>query len=178
MTWNVRYFGHPSGGLRATDPSIRRLAWAVAGQAALPDVIALQEVESESLRGGGGGSQLDRFAARLAEALEGHRRATRYTAHYFPAHRYALGSAALYTTGLAVLVRDGLDVEAASPREITHVRVRGFARLKQRRLAVHVRVRQPGSAHALDLFNTHLSLPAFLEVGPHRVHSRMGHGTN
>jgi endonuclease/exonuclease/phosphatase family metal-dependent hydrolase len=178
MTWNVRYFGHPTRGLRATEPAIRRLAWVVAGQAELPDVIALQEVESESLRGGHGGGQLDRFAARLGDALEAHRRPARYLAHYFPAHRYGLGRAALYTTGLAVLVREGLAVEAMSPREITHVRIPGFGRLKQRRLAVHLRIRPSGWSSALDLFNTHLSLPAFLEVGPHRVAARMGHGTN
>lgn len=177
MTWNVRYFGHPAGGLRSTSSAIRRLAWVVAGLRELPDVVALQEVEAESLRGGSGGGQLDRFAARLGEALAAHRRPERFVPHYFPAHRYGLGRAALYTTGLAVLVREGLAVEAVSPREITHVRVRAMARLKQRRLAVHVRVRPPGSEHALDLFNTHLSLPAFLE-GPHNVPTRMGHGTN
>lgn len=178
MTWNVRYFGHATGGLRATDAGMRRMAWVVAGMRDLPDVIALQEVEAESLRGGSGGHQLERFARHLGSALAGHRHAHGYRALYFPAHRYAVRRTALYTTGLAVLVRDHLEVEGAEPHDITAVRLRAFGRLKQRRLAVHVRIRVPGASAPLDLVNTHLSLPAFLEVGPHRVPDRMGHGSN
>lgn len=178
MTWNVRYFGHGTGGLRASDAWMHRLAGAVATLDPLPDVIALQEVEDRSLRAGMHPlGQHRRFLRALNEA-----RGTPGGWHgmYFPAHRYAVpGFAPAYTTGLAVLVGPGLHVErhnAELPHDITHVRLRAFRALKQRRVAAHVRIRARGGT--LDLFNTHLSLPAFLEVGPHRVPVRMGHGTN
>jgi endonuclease/exonuclease/phosphatase family metal-dependent hydrolase len=175
MTWNVRYFGHGLGGLRATDGWIRLAARALARLDPLPDVVALQEVETTSLRGGL--SQLPRFIDHLHLALDERGEDAGYQGLHFAAHRYGLRRSALYTTGLAVLVRDGLAVDAVESRDVTSAskRMRG---LKQRRIAAHVRVRRPGSPDALDLFNTHLSLPAFLEVGPHRIHERLGHGTN
>ncbi len=183
MTWNVRYFGHGTGGLRTTELQIRRAAEAIGAIAPPPDVLALQEVETRSLRGGGHPEdQLERFRAHLHEALGRLGRQERYVGLHFPAHAYTLpGGSALYTTGLAFLVRVGIDIEshnADDPHDITHVRVSAFRRLKQRRIAAHVRLRPQGARAAIDLFNTHLSLPAFLEVGPHRVPHRMGHGSN
>jgi endonuclease/exonuclease/phosphatase family metal-dependent hydrolase len=181
MTWNVRYFGHGAKGLRASAGWTGRLARAIASLPDLPHVVALQEVETRSLRAGlAPEPQLDRFQALLnaAARAEGHRR--RYEALYFPAHRYALPTGpALYTTGLAFLVCDGVEVlqhNALAPFPITHVRPGRLSWLKQTRVAAHLRLAVADGA--VDLFNTHLSLPAFLEVGPHRVPSRMGHGTN
>lgn len=183
LTWNVRYFGHGTRGLRSTDRQIRRAAEAIAGIDPLPDVLALQEVETRSLRGGyHAQDQLERFRAHLHGALARAGSEVRYRGLHFAAHRYAMpGGGSLYTTGLAVLVREGVEIEqhnADDPHDITCVRLESFRSFKQRRIAAHVRVRPPGAATSLDLFNTHLSLPAFLEVGPHRVPTRMGHGTN
>ncbi|MEZ4234976.1 MAG: endonuclease/exonuclease/phosphatase family protein [Myxococcota bacterium] len=176
MSWNVRYFGHGSNGLRASDAWMRRMAWVFAAQPELPDVVALQEVEAGSLRGGQQ-PQLDRFVALLDEALAAQHRAERFTGLYFPAHRYAVGERALMTTGLAVLVRDSLEVGEVQAAEITHVRL-AINRFKQRRIAARVQLAPKGGGPGFDLVNTHLSLPAFLEVGPHRVPHRMGYGSN
>ncbi|MEQ1503383.1 MAG: endonuclease/exonuclease/phosphatase family protein [Myxococcota bacterium] len=173
MTWNVRYFGHGTHGLRASDAWIRRLAWVVAGLPTVPDVIALQEVEHGSLRGGAA-PQLGRFVDHLHAALAANRSSARFDARYFPAHRYGR----LYTTGLAVLVSDRHPIDAADAREITHVRWAPAARWKQRRIAARVTLRPHGASRPLHLVNTHLSLPAFFEVGPHRLPDRMGHGSN
>jgi endonuclease/exonuclease/phosphatase family metal-dependent hydrolase len=181
MTWNVRYFGHGSSGIRASDRWIRKMAWVLAGRPEIPDVVALQEVEDGSLRGGRE-PQLARFVHHLHEALAAHRRPERFTALYYPAHRYAFGETSLFTTGLATLVRDVHRIEqhnAGEPHEITHVRFRGMRPLKQRRIAAHVRIRPRHGHVPIDLVNVHLSLPAFFEErGPHRIPRRMGHGTN
>ncbi len=177
MTWNVRYFGHGTRGLRASDGWIRRVASAVAGMGQAPDVLALQEVETRSLRVGlSGPTQLERFVEQLSLAIPGRT----YRPLYFPAHRYAIGEGpALYTTGLAMLVSDHVDVlhdNSEAPHAITYIRPGRFSALKQARIVAHIRLGVEGKS--LDLFNTHMSLPAFLEVGPHRIHSKMGHGSN
>ncbi|MEL6343652.1 MAG: endonuclease/exonuclease/phosphatase family protein [Myxococcota bacterium] len=173
MTWNVRYFGHYMRGVRSTDANLRACAVAIA-QIAPPDVIALQEVEDRSLRAGmSSRSQLDRFAHALARALPDRR----YQARYFPAHRYAIGDLPpLYTTGLAILVDQRFPILSQAYQEITHVRLPMFAAVKQRRIGGHVRV-QVGR-DALDVFNTHLSLPAFFEGGLHTMVKRMGQASN
>ncbi|MCB9742833.1 MAG: endonuclease/exonuclease/phosphatase family protein [Alphaproteobacteria bacterium] len=185
MTWNVRYFGHGTGGVRATEAWIRRVAEAIAALDPLPDVLALQEVEQTSIRGGlGAATQIERFAQALHEAMGARGVERTFRPLYYPAHRYALPVVPpLYTTGLAVLVADHLEVEdhnSDEPCEITHVRVPWTAPFKQRRIAAHVRVRSPESGQTLDLFNTHLSLPAFFHGGfhLHRIAHRMGHGAN
>ncbi len=177
MTWNVRYFGHGTRGLRAFDGWIRRVASAVGGMQQLPDVIALQEVETRSLRVGlSGPTQLERFAEHLSLAIPDRT----YRPLYYPAHRYAIGDGpALYTTGLAMLVSDHVEVlhdNSEDPHAITHIRAGRLSAFKQARIVAHVRLGVGGKA--LDLFNTHMSLPAFFEVGPHRIHSKMGHGSN
>lgn len=178
MTWNVRYFGHGSKGLRASESWMGRIASNLVGLGQLPDVIALQEVETRSMRAGMHEQpQLDRFVDRLNEALGAAGHEITYRGLHFPAHRYELrGRAPLYTTGLGALVRDGVEVVEQDTADITCVRLPRFTSLKQRRIAVHLRLRAKG--HELDLFNTHLSLPAFLEVGPHRIPWAMGHGSN
>lgn len=182
MTWNVRYFGHGTGGLLSTKGWLRRVADGFAEVA--PDVAALQEVEQHaSLRGGLSETpQIGRFLEQLNGALAERGSEKRYSALYYPAHRYGIGQRpALYTTGLAVLVSSEVEVvldNAEAPASITHVRVPALAALKQRRIAAHARLRLRGGQETLDLFNTHLSLPAFFEGGPHTVHVRMGHGSN
>lgn len=181
MTWNVRYFGHGLAGLRSTYGWMQKMAEGVAALDPLPDVIALQEVETRSWRAGNHPDpQLDRFLACLNEALEERGQARRFRGLYFPAHQYSFGNVgALYTTGLAILVADQVEVhETHTIHDITHVRLAQFERLKQRRIAAHVRLRFADTGDWLDLFNTHFSLPAFFEVGPHRIPDGMGHGTN
>lgn len=180
MTWNVRYFGHATRGLRSTVGNMRRIAEALASLDRLPDVLALQEVETRSLRAGlHPERQVDRFVATLDEALAS--RGRTYRALYYPAHRYTLPSGvALYTTGLAILVSDRvavLDHNADAPHDITHVRLPAFARFKQRRIAGHAHLLHEPTGAEIDLFNTHLSLPAFFEVGP-AIHEGMGKGSN
>lgn len=183
MTWNVRYFGHALRGLRTTSSAMRNAADALSSLVPMPDLIALQEVETRSLRGGlHKEAQLARFLRVLHDAMDAKGRPERYRGVYFPAHRYGLNvGPALYTTGLAILVGPRLEVvadNADEPDEITHHRVSWARRVKQSRIVGHVRVRPRGGGPTLDLFNTHLSLPAFLEVGPHRIHASMGHGSN
>jgi endonuclease/exonuclease/phosphatase family metal-dependent hydrolase len=179
MSWNVRYFGHGSSGLRASDAWMRRMAWVLSAQPELPDVVALQEVEAGSLRGGHA-PQLDRFVDLLHHSLRANGRLDRFEGLYFPAHRYSFRERALMTTGLAVLVRDTCAIRDVSAAEITHVRLRAMTRLKQRRIAARVRIvpKRGRGGPPVDVVNTHLSLPAFLEVGPHRVPHRMGYGSN
>lgn len=181
MTWNVRYFGHGLGGLRSTDAWMRRIAQGLGSLDQLPEVVALQEVETRSLRAGlYPEPQLTRFLKQLNGILAARGTRRRYRGLYFPAHAYRLGaSSALYTTGLAVLLADEIEVVGRhTAHDITCFRLATFERLKQRRVVAHVRLRRAGDEQAIDLFNTHFSLPAFLEVGPHRVPDRMGHGTN
>lgn len=180
ITWNVRYFGHGSRGLFASKAGIRRVADALAELDA--DVIALQEVESRSIRGGLDGTpQLERLLDTLHARLEAAGSSRRYAGLYFPAHRYPLPGAPLYTTGLAVLVSTPYAIDAHNadePLDITHRRFRLTARMKQTRVCAHVRVRLPGEGPKLDLFNTHLSLPAFFSKDFTRLPYRMGHGVN
>jgi endonuclease/exonuclease/phosphatase family metal-dependent hydrolase len=147
-----------------------------------PDVVALQEVETASLRAGlDNPPQLERLIDTLHDELWRAGSSRRYDAVYFPAHRYGGRDVPVYTTGLAILVGQPLAIErhnAESPHDITHRRFRLSARFKQTRVCAHARIRIPGAPHALDLFNTHLSLPAFLSRDFHRLPWRMGHGEN
>ena len=178
MTWNVRYFSQRTGGLRATPRCMSEIADAICRLDPLPDVLALQEVEERSLRGGlDAVGQLDRFRGMLHHALHRADIERRFRSLYFPAHRYQVPLVPpLYTTGLALLVREDISVEEALSEEITTVRVPALAWLKQKRIAVHARLSWRG--RRLELFNTHLSLPAFFEGSPHTVPQRMGYGSN
>lgn len=170
MSWNVRYLSHGTGGAFATERQFVRVAEAIGALQPMPDVLALQEIENGSLRGGAR-PQLERLVGAL------HRVSARvYQPLYLPAHRYVFAGASVYTTGLGWLVAPSLPIGPVTRDDITHVRLPAFARLKQRRIATGVRVWLDGQP--LDLFNTHLSLPAFLEAGLHQVPSRMGWGTN
>ena len=172
MTWNVRYFSQPTGGLRSTEAGVEGVAEAVAE--AGPEILMLQEVEQDSLRAGRAGRlQVER----LAEALR--RRGCAYRVLYYPAHRYGPAWLPLYTTGLATLIREDIPIlahNADAPADITHRRFPLFARWKQTRIAACARV-ELGRAAAL-LVNTHLSLPAFLTPDLLHIHDRMGEGAN
>ncbi|MCK6482027.1 MAG: endonuclease/exonuclease/phosphatase family protein, partial [Planctomycetes bacterium] len=112
LSWNVRYFSQAAGGLGSTRSSRHRIAAALAALAPPPDIVCLQEIESRSLRSAvgrpperGEGTQLEAFLGTLEERYRARGRRLPYDALYFPAHRYGILDANLYTTGLAVLLR-------------------------------------------------------------------------
>jgi endonuclease/exonuclease/phosphatase family metal-dependent hydrolase len=187
MTWNVRYFAHRLKGLASTRASKHAIANAVAGLAALPDLIALQEVETRSLRSrasrvaGPTETQLDVFMRHLGEALVAAGREQPYEPLYFPAHVYRLGRVTLYTTGLAVLVnRTTLTTLAHNgdePHAITHHRSERLRGVKQTRIAAHVSV-ATRDGRRLHLVNTHLSLPTAWAPEFWQQQRKMGFGVN
>jgi endonuclease/exonuclease/phosphatase family metal-dependent hydrolase len=187
MSYNVRYFGHAWKGAGSTRASLTSIAKAIAALDPLPDLICLQEVETRSWRsrfshtpGRSHETQLESLMLALDAALFIEDKDTRYTSYYFPAHTYRLGDSQLYTTGLAVLAADGITVSqhnSDSPHDITHRRIQRTARLKQSRICAHLEVidRQ---GHSLDVFNTHLSLPAFATREFITGRQRLGYGRN
>jgi endonuclease/exonuclease/phosphatase family metal-dependent hydrolase len=189
VSYNVRYFGHGTRGLVSTRRSMHRIAEAIAGLEPLADLVCLQEVETRSLRAllahrpasDSSETQLERLMTMVAEALAP--RHAMYEAHYFPAHTYAVAKGAhIYTTGLAVLAHRDFVVDhhnAGRPHDITHRRIHALRNLKQTRICAHVRFRRrTAGAHAIDIFNTHFSLPSSMakEFWTSRV--RMGYGKN
>ncbi len=185
MSYNVRYFAHPTRGIATTAPGIRAIARGIASLDPLPDIVCLQEVETKSIRSNvasnnhADDTQLERLMDELEAALVERNTARRYVAHYFPAHTYRLGRFAnLYTTGLAVLALDTLSVRqhnAARPADITH-RTRLVA-LKQTRIAAHVAFDRGGDER-VEVFNTHLSLPSFFRKEFWTGKGRLGFGKN
>lgn len=187
MSYNVRYFGHqnPMKGAGSTRRGVRAIASALSELTELPHVVGLQEVEARSMRswrshtpGEREETQLGTLMRQLNHQLEQKRRAHRYAALYFPAHAYEVGRVALYTTGLALLVRDDVGFESSGPvRDVTFRREHPLARLKQSRICAHVRVRAPDLSE-IDIFNTHLSLPQFLSRRMVNGKGRLGWGQN
>jgi endonuclease/exonuclease/phosphatase family metal-dependent hydrolase len=189
MTYNVRYFGHalPFRGATSTRRALMAIANAIATMEHLPHAICLQEVETRSLRsrlshtpGLEGETQLEALMCVLQAALERETRRERYHAYHFPAHAYQMGQTKLYTTGLAVLARDDVFVDAhnaSQPYDITHRRPSKIsAGLKQSRICAHIQLRL--NSETLDIFNTHLSLPQFMSKDMFRRGGRMGYGEN
>src|SRR3954464_6663909 len=168
MTYNVRYFGHPTRGLASTGAAFSRIAYSLAALDPTPDLVCLQEVETQSLRSTSINrlwhpeeTQLDRVMTELHAALALARKPDKYTAYYFPAHTYRLTARTnIYTTGLAVIARDTFTIDhhnAEQPHDITHrQRVKN---LKQTRICAHVSFTHE-SGFTFDVFNTHLSLPS------------------
>ena len=168
MTYNVRYFGHPTRGLASTGSAFSRIAQSLASLHPTPDLVCLQEVETQSLRATTINrlwhpeeTQLDRVMTELHAALMRAGKRDRYTAYYFPAHTYRLTARTnIYTTGLAVIARDTFTIahhNAHRPHDITHrERVRN---LKQTRICAHVSFHHE-DGFTFDVFNTHLSLPS------------------
>lgn len=189
MTYNVRYFANmaPVKGAASTRRGLREISRAVANMAQLPHVICLQEVETRSLRSSlshnpdtPNENQIQSFMRALDAAMESAGRTHRFRAHYFPAHTYGVGRARLYTTGLAVLVRNDVRVKRHSPdpHDITHRPTNRVGRLlKQSRICAHVTVRCP-EGDVVDIFNTHLSLPNLITPQFYRTPERMGYGRN
>lgn len=185
MTYNVRYFAHAMKGLCSTQRGMRLIAEGLAGLPELPHVVGLQEVETRSMRASpsherGGRTQLETFMSRLDTALAAANRSERYVGYYFPAHEYRLGAAKFYTTGLAVLVLDGFQLDEthpAVPHDITHRKYRLTAKVKQTRICAHVRVHDE-AGQSFDVFNTHLSLPALFSTPRTGGKGRMGYGPN
>ncbi len=187
MSYNVRYFGHqhPLRGAGSTRRGMKAIAEALAGLGELPHVVGLQEVEARSFRsyrshtpGEPEETQLASLLRLLNHTLHARRRAHRYAAMYFPAHAYRWGGMHVYTTGLALLVRDDVGFETdARVRDITFRRSHPLARFKQSRICAHLRVTAPDRS-VVDVFNTHLSLPMFVSKHMLKTEGRMGWGRN
>lgn len=186
MTYNVRYFGHATRGIASTGPAFRRIARSLAALDPLPDLVCLQEVETQSLRSTTANrlwhpaeTQLDRVMTELHAALARAKKPQRYTAYYFPAHTYRLTKRTnIYTTGLAVIASDALDIghhNAGRPHDITH-RLRA-KKLKQTRICAHVSFKHR-DGFTFDVFNTHLSLPNIFSKEFWTEEARMGFGPN
>lgn len=187
VSYNVRYFGHALRGLASTMGPKRRVAAAIAALDPLPDVICLQEVETRSIRSHTADrhaepTQLEAFMGRMVEIFAARGLVMPYEAFYFPAHTYRFRKINLYTTGLAVLVHAGrLAIEhhnSLSPEDLTHrPSVEALRQHKQTRICAHVRVRTL-AGRALNIFNTHLSLPNFFTREFWARGDKMGFGRN
>lgn len=188
VTYNVRYFGHGLKGIASTATSKVKIARTLAALDPLPELIALQEVETRSIRARVAHrgahpdeTQLEAFLRHLG--AEFHRRGLvmPYQAWYFPAHTYRLGPVKFYTTGLAMLVNtQRLDVIADNgerPHAITHHGSERLRRVKQTRIAAHLQLETP-EGRAFHLFNTHLSLPTPWAKAFWSEPGRMGFGQN
>lgn len=186
MTYNVRYFGHPTRGIASTSSAFNRIARSLATLDATPDLICLQEVETQSIRATSINrlwhpeeTQLERVMTELHAALALANKRDRYTAYYFPAHTYRLTQRTnIYTTGLAVIARDTFVIghhNAHKPHDITHrQRVKN---LKQTRICAHVSFVHE-SGFTFDVFNTHLSLPSVFSREFWTGDARMGFAPN
>lgn len=188
VSYNVRYFGHALKGLASTATSKQSIADAVSKLTPLADVVALQEVETRSIRSSAafrGGAptetQLEAFMRHLEAAMQRKGVPMPYRAFYFPAHVYSLGPLKVYTTGLAILVNQQtvnvLKGNSDQPFDITHRTERTIKRIKQTRIAAHLHL-EDTKGHPFHLFNTHLSLPTpwAKEFWSQKV--KMGHGAN
>jgi len=187
MTYNVRYFGHGTKGVMSTRLGLRRIAATLASLKPLCDIVCLQEVEARSLRSSlvtwrprRRRTQLQELMAELDRTMGRLGISERYQAHYFPAHTYRLTKqTALYTTGLAMLVRPRLEIVSHNAGreagDITHRR--GAKTLKQTRICAHLSLRCAGFGH-LDVFNTHMSLPGPFYPEFWTAKGRLGFGPN
>lgn len=169
VSYNVRYFGHGLKGLASTAASKSKIADALSALDPLPDLVALQEVETKSIRSRlavrdahPAETQLEGFLRHLSSDFKRLGRVMPYRAWYFPAHVYRLGPIKLYTTGLAMLVNsqklEVIDDNGHRPHHITHHRNESLKQVKQTRIAAHLRL-EDLHRNRFHLFNTHLSLP-------------------
>jgi endonuclease/exonuclease/phosphatase family metal-dependent hydrolase len=188
VTYNVRYFGHGLKGLASTAKLKKNIAQALGELDPLPELIALQEVETKSLRAGvahrdshPAESQLEAFLRYLSQDFQRRGLVMPYRAWYFPAHVYQVGPVKLYTTGLAMLVNSQkLEVIADNghrPHPITHHRNEALKQVKQTRIAAHLQL-EDLKGKRFHLFNTHLSLPTPWAKEFWSQPGKMGFGTN
>lgn len=188
VSYNVRYFSHALRGLVSTVGPKRRVAAALLSLDPLPDVVCLQEVETQSLRSSlidrashPEETQLEAFMSRVEEACAAAGRKVPFEAFYFPAHKYRLGDTPLYTTGLAILVNtERLKVDlhnVAAPHPITFHHTRALRDAKQSRICAHMRLLD-GEGRAFHVFNTHLSLPTWFAREFWTKSEKMGQGIN
>ena len=188
LSYNVRYFGHTTRGIASTRNAMKRIATALAALDPLADIVCLQEVETDSIRSTvahprtrAGQTQLQRLMEMLEEALASNGKRDGYEAFYFPAHTYQLGpKTQIYTTGLAILAHRDLEVNHHNsnvPADITHRHIHAVRKLKQTRICAHLRFKDRGG-HAVDVFNTHLSLPTTFSRHFWTGEARMGYGPN
>jgi endonuclease/exonuclease/phosphatase family metal-dependent hydrolase len=188
LSYNVRYFGHGTRGIASTRAAMRRIAGAIAALDPLADIVCLQEVETDSIRSTvahprtrAGQTQLERVMEMLEEALAAAGKRDGYEAFYFPAHVYQLGpKTQIYTTGLAILAHRSLEVNhhnSSVPADITYRHIHPVRKLKQTRICAHLRFKDR-AGHAVDVFNTHLSLPTTLSRDFWTRPDRMGYGPN
>lgn len=188
VSYNVRYFSHALRGLVSTIGPKRRVAAALLKLDPLPDVICLQEVETQSLRSSlidraahPEETQLQAFMGRVEEACAAAERPVPWEAFYFRAHAYRLGDTPLYTTGLAILVntrRLKVDLHNVdSPHPITFHHTRALRDAKQSRICAHMRLSDE-DGRAFHVFNTHLSLPTPFSKGFWIKNEKMGQGMN
>src|SRR6185295_10223662 len=87
MTYNVRYFGHATRGLASTARAIARIARSIAEMDPTPDLLCLQEVETQSIRATSINrlyypeeTQLDRLMTELTAALRHKKKTETFTA--------------------------------------------------------------------------------------------------
>lgn len=188
VSYNVRYFGHALKGLASTATSKQGIADAIASLTPLADVVALQEVETKSIRSSAahrGGhpseTQLEAFLRHLESSLQRRGVAMPYRAFYFPAHVYGVGPLKVYTTGLAMLVNQQttnvLKGNSDLPFDITHRGSERLKRVKQTRIAAHLHL-EDTKGRPFHLFNTHLSLPTPWAKEFWSQKAKMGHGAN
>lgn len=188
VSYNVRYFSHALRGLVSTVGPKRRVAAALLSLDPLPDVVCLQEVETQSLRSSlfsrsekPEETQLQAFMGRIEEACAAANRPVPWEAFYFPAHAYRLGETPLYTTGLAILVntrRLRIDRHnVSSPHKITFHHTEALRDAKQSRICAHMRLIDE-QGRGFHVFNTHLSLPSWFSKDFWRKADKMGQGVN
>ncbi len=188
VSYNVRYFGHGLKGLASTAASKSRIATALSAMQPLPDLVALQEVETKSIRAGvahrgshPAETQLEAFLRHLEDDFKLRGKVMPYRAFYFPAHVYRLGPIKFYTTGLAMLVNcqklEVISDNGHKPHSITHHRNESLRKVKQTRIAAHLRL-EDLQGKRFHLFNTHLSLPTLWAKEFWSQPGKMGFGTN
>ncbi len=188
VSYNVRYFGHGLKGLASTAKSKTRIAEALRRLTPLADIVALQEVETRSIRAGvahrgphSKETQLDAFMQHLKASFAEQGLTSPYDAKYFPAHAYQLGGVKFYTTGLAMLInRESLQVisdNAHEPFPITFHGSEALRKVKQTRIAAHLRL-EDRTGRKFHVFNTHLSLPTPWARAFWQEDGRMGFGAN
>ncbi|MEE2900754.1 MAG: endonuclease/exonuclease/phosphatase family protein [Myxococcota bacterium] len=187
MTYNVRYFGQSFAGAGSSQRSMRLICKAIAGLRELPDIICFQEIEQRSLRSHfshesnfPGETQFDGLQRTLEHALEQENKTMKYQGLYFPAHAYRIGKLSLFTMGLGILVSPHFHIEShnsGEPKDVTFRRIQSLANLKQSRICAHVRLRSPKDL-TFDIFNTHLSLPAFATRQFWQHYPAVGYGRN